>query len=401
MDDAPDDLDLEPTIFPPSAAPLASAPAPASYAFSPPRRRMMGPREPGSAPPAARRAPTGPDPSLSSSATKPFERDHSPQPLVPMGYAPTLPLRTQSQSRSTFTPAGLLQPTPSPSPARTSTLPSPASITELPNSATSSNATKRPLIASPRATPSKKVASLAMAWEQRDGGSPASSPHPRRPSPSQPLRSTNRVASNSSSAHAPRSGRRVASGTSTIRGISPPPKPRLAEEMDVFDDLRAVGEQSRKEEIQEVVMDEDEMALAPIDKLRKHVQSLRAQLALDIGGKENERIVSPSLLSRSPHTRNVSLKALTNPSSSFASTYSEARKSSSTVDLPALVRWVDTINDLLASLEASNWAPQASPTKGPSDVEFAVLEQERDLLAAEVGALKEELGQVRTVSSPS
>lgn len=53
----------------------------------------------------------------------------------------------------------------------------------------------------------------------------------------------------------------MASNASTIRGISPPPKPRLAEEMDVFDDLSSGAEPVKTEELREVVMDEEEVRL--------------------------------------------------------------------------------------------------------------------------------------------
>lgn len=48
------------------------------------------------------------------------------------------------------------------------------------------------------------------------------------------------------------------SNASTIRGISPPPRPSVAEEMDVFDDLSGVVESSAKEEARAVEMDEDQ-----------------------------------------------------------------------------------------------------------------------------------------------
>lgn len=219
---------------------------------------MMGPREPGSAPPARsaasplnlhQRSATGPShpfPSSASPVARPFEREVSPQPMPT-----TLPLRTQSQSRTL--PPTHLNSQPRPSPSRSTATPSPAqSLDECEslNASTSSNpAAKRPLTAaSPRASPAKKVASLAMAFD--NGGSP---PFPRGPSSGHPLR-TNRTASNSSTSSsrvasgsyaagrsAPRSGRRVASNSSTIRGMSPPPKPKIADEMDVFDDSNSLS----------------------------------------------------------------------------------------------------------------------------------------------------------------
>lgn len=277
MEDAPNDTSYASTSVSTTVSPAYAAP---------PRRRMMGPREPGSAPPARRgrepspvsrhqRSATGPEQAHpfardASPTPRPFERDISPS------MATTLPLRTQSQSRPSPAPsaayAASLQPTPepTPSPASSATAPSPASVERTMLEA-STTATKRPLTAaSPRATPAKKVASLAMAFE--NGGSPS---FPRGSSPSsssaaQPLRTSHRSVSNSSTASASRvpsasytpgraggrSGRRVASNASTIRGISPPPKPKVAEEMDVFDDVPSSASRREQFQVKEVMEDE-------------------------------------------------------------------------------------------------------------------------------------------------
>lgn len=98
----------------------------------------------------------------------------------------------------------------------------------------------------------------------------------------------------------------------------------------------------------------------------------------------------------------LQLKALSG-ASTFASSQSETRKSSSSVDLPALLRWMDSLTELVANFEAEAAAKaseMASPEKGPSDVEYDMLEQERDLLAAEVTALKAELTMVSLVQYP-
>lgn len=93
------------------------------------------------------------------------------------------------------------------------------------------------------------------------------------------------------------------------------------------------------------------------------------------------------------------LKALAG-ASSYASTYSEARKAASSLDLPALLRWTDTLSDLVATVDdATATSELASPVKGPSEVEFAMLEQERDLLAAELAGLKDELAAVSSFAS--
>lgn len=47
----------------------------------------------------------------------------------------------------------------------------------------------------------------------------------------------------------------------------------------------------------------------PIDKLKRHIAELRSKMSFDLSNKENERILSPSGLARSPHTRNVSVSS--------------------------------------------------------------------------------------------
>lgn len=51
-------------------------------------------------------------------------------------------------------------------------------------------------------------------------------------------------------------------------------------------------------------MDSDSTT-SSMDQIRQHVASLRQKLSVQLSSKENERIISPPSLSRSPHTRNV------------------------------------------------------------------------------------------------
>ncbi|KAK4051263.1 hypothetical protein OIO90_004744 [Microbotryomycetes sp. JL221] len=248
---------------------------------------------------------------------------------------------------------------------------------------------KRPLYEpSPRATPAKR-ASISEV-----GGTPTSMP--RGPSPMQSRRLV--------SGDARRVSKRIVSGTSTIRGLSPStePKPLPSEEMDVFDDDSSAQSSLNRPIPLEFVVD-------PIDRLKKHVDELRSKISLDVvaatagvAGKENDRIVSPGGLSRSPHTRNVSLKANngTPSSSTFATTFSESRKAAATVDVPALLRWTDRLSTLVDSLPKAvdvsmmtvkSTSPVTPIESGPTKAEIELLEQERDLLMAENQALKQQV----------
>ncbi|KAK4052028.1 hypothetical protein OIV83_002322 [Microbotryomycetes sp. JL201] len=237
--------------------------------------------------------------------------------------------------------------------------------------------------ASPRHTPAKRASIAADLM-------------PRGPSPSQ----SRRVPSSSGTARLPSSqhsrrivSNRVVSGASTARG-SPPPsasRPLPSETLDVFDD---VGEAACLSLID---------TRRPVDVLKSHVQELLSKISFDPNvGKENDRIVSPSGLSRSPHTRNVTLKAASTPSSSFATSFSDSRKATATVDVPALLRWTDKLSTLVDTLDISTTS-QPSPLSGqPTKAEIELLEQERDLLMAENMALKEQAAKrdetVRTLS---
>jgi hypothetical protein len=55
-----------------------------------------------------------------------------------------------------------------------------------------------------------------------------------------------------------------------------------------------------------------QVATHPFDQLRKHVDDMRLKLARELttANKENERIVSPTALTRSPQTRNVFVSSI-------------------------------------------------------------------------------------------
>lgn len=92
--------------------------------------------------------------------------------------------------------------------------------------------------------------------------------------------------------------------------------------MDVFDDAPEVEEgqnhalvvessMQTREATPEVDMrdvDQELDSTHPIELLRNHIRDLKTKMAFELpAGKENDRILSPSGLTRSPHTRNVSV----------------------------------------------------------------------------------------------
>jgi hypothetical protein len=64
------------------------------------------------------------------------------------------------------------------------------------------------------------------------------------------------------------------------------------------------------------------------------------------------------------------------------------------------VRWTEDLTDLVAACEAASLlasgpvSPAPTHGSGPTEAEFATLDAERDLLAADLAALKEELTTV-------
>ncbi|GAA5879250.1 hypothetical protein JCM16303_003134 [Sporobolomyces ruberrimus] len=247
----------------------------------------------------------------------------------------------------------------------------------------------RPLAeASPRPTPRKKIAAIG-----------ESSIGPRAPSAlSQPLfpAPANRIASDSkerripSGSHIKIRSRRVTSNSSTIRG--PPTPPRKESVPDVFSDPAEEPPLEEEEDRKpDVTMIEDETT--PFGRLRTHINDLRVKLAREVANKENSRIASPSSLSRSPHTRNVFAKSIVGEISS-PGPFAELRQKSHSVDIQVLSKWIRQLDDFVTTCEATASAP-VSPTDGmgeePSAIEVEMLEQERDLIAAELSALKEEV----------
>ncbi|GAA5903850.1 hypothetical protein JCM5296_005571 [Sporobolomyces johnsonii] len=343
------------------------APTTSPIAYRPPssqtRRRMIGPRD-------MRPPPSAGEPAAASPLHLPFAMQHSPSPQ-----------RRAQTSTSTAT----YQSSPSHSETdgvRENTPPSSSSVV--------SKRPRPPVEASPRPTPAKKVASLA------DAGSA-----PRAPSSlGQPQSTSSRVPSGSlaqrripSGAHIKIRSRRVTSAASTIRG--PPTPPKKEEVADVFS---SPAEQPAKRGELDVDMGEPD-DISPFRQLRTHIDELRLKLAREVANKENERIVSPTSISRSPHTRNVFAKSMigdpSSPSSNHTfSSLSEARPKPHNIDLQVLSRWVRTLDDLVGACEAAlPAAPSpAEPTgDGPSAIEFEMLEQERDLIAADLEAIKDEV----------
>lgn len=79
--------------------------------------------------------------------------------------------------------------------------------------------------------------------------------------------------------------------------------------------------------------------------------------------------------------------------------FAELRQKSHSVDIQVLSKWIRQLDDFVTTCEATASAP-VSPTDGmgeePSAIEVEMLEQERDLIAAELSALKEEVALVRS-----
>ncbi|GAA6020403.1 hypothetical protein JCM8202_000056 [Rhodotorula sphaerocarpa] len=157
------------------------------------------------------------------------------------------------------------------------------------------------------------------------------------------------------------------------------------------------------------------------DRLKEHVDDMRLKLARELANanKENERILSPTALTRSPQTRNVFGKAIQAesvfPSPSVRSakaahgvTEAQDARSRHKIDFAALSDWTRRLADLIDACERATRAEQARPTQSPDDLakmehsdsvlEVAMLEQERDLIAAQLANLKAEMDQLRKTS---
>ncbi|GAA5979263.1 hypothetical protein JCM10908_002860 [Rhodotorula pacifica] len=216
----------------------------------------------------------------------------------------------------------------------------------------------------------------------------------------------------------PRPSRRIVSGASvkTIRTISPP---RPSEQPDVFSPARdtTMSDQTGAPDATREAADDSHSQT--FEELRKHVDDMRLKLSRELANanKENERIVSPTALTRSPQTRNVFGKAITagNIVDSPAARFSKAAAVFSDtpeprprhkIDFTALSKWTRRLADLIDACEVSAKASsRAEPANespkdelGSNALEMAMLEQERDLLAAELAALKEEMLQLQQAS---
>ncbi|GAA6009896.1 hypothetical protein JCM11491_000856 [Sporobolomyces phaffii] len=348
------------------------APATSPMAYRPPalgstRRRMIGPREMRSASSLLGGTSSRP---LDSSYTLPFASMESPSPQRRSFTAhPSIPSSTMEEPTSA--PQSPVLPLRSESPSLSSSINSKRS---------------RPLVeASPRPTPRKKVAAIG---EDSTG--------PRAPSSlSQPLFPANRIGSGSkekripSGSHIKIRSRRVTSNSSTIRG--PPTPPRKEIVPDVFSDPAEELDLDEDDARPDVHMVDDETT--PFGRLRSHINELRLKLVREAANKENSRIASPSSLSRSPHTRNVFAKSIVGELSS-PGPFADTRYKPHNVDVQVLSKWIRQLDEYVTTCEAAI-SPPVSPTgDGPSAIEVEMLEQERDLIAAELAALKEEVASL-------
>jgi len=86
------------------------------------------------------------------------------------------------------------------------------------------------------------------------------------------------------------------------------------------------------------------------------------------------------------------------------SAISDTRQKAHNVDAQVLSKWVRKLDELVLACESIQ-SPPISPTDGmgdgPSAIEVEMLEQERDLIAADLAALKEEVIVVSSNSRPS
>ncbi|SCV72813.1 BQ2448_4350 [Microbotryum intermedium] len=215
------------------------------------------------------------------------------------------------------------------------------------------------------------------------------------------------------------SGASIASGTSTVRGCSPPqhrhatPPLPLGEAgaQDVFvarERSPSITGRKRLACNPNDSMDEsvdDDAALGKVERVRKHIRMMRNRLLKETANassynKENDRIVSsPGGMTRSPHTRNVAIKAITPSSASYASSFANGRITGGAFDVHYLSQWLDQLDELVAKLEeldkvTSSAAPAESAlsqSNSPTEAEFAMLEAERELISAELDALKHDL----------
>lgn len=307
--EAPDDADatMDASFDTPwSGMRELEAPTTSPIAYRPPvvgstRRRMIGPRD--------MRTPSMLHESVGrpSPSHLPFAREHSP--------TPQRRPHTSNSSLATFQSS-----------------PSYADVVDHSFESQTSSvgaATKRPrppVEASPRPTPAKKVAAFAevgMGPRAPGGEGVRNLSDPRRPSNS----TLERRIPSSSSAQIKIRSRRVTSGASTIRAPATPPKDVV--QPDVFSSPAAIVAEKQRQAVEDVQMEEVRPLLwfalrfhrltigwqahpDPFERLRKHVDDMRLKISRELttANKENERIVSPTALTRSPQTRNVFVRSL-------------------------------------------------------------------------------------------
>ncbi|GAA5936884.1 uncharacterized protein JCM15063_000090 [Sporobolomyces koalae] len=346
----------------PATSPMAYRP----QASGSTRRRMIGPREMRSTASLLGSEGGGRLDLFDSPQPLPFAMQDSPSPRRQSIPAPSaLPTSTVTGDFAPTSPVS--------APSRE----------ESPSLSNSTSKRSRPIVeASPRPTPRKKVAAIGEG-----------TPGPRAPSAlSQTLFPASRVSSGSKEKRIPSGSqikirsRRVTSNSSTIRG--PPTPPKKESVPDVFSDPAEEFEVVKPD----ITMVEDQTS--PFAQLKSHVNELRLKIAREVANKENSRITSPTSLSRSPHTRNVFAKSIVGEITA-PSTFADGRSKAHSVDAQVLAKWIRTLDDLVSSCESINPSPPISPTgdvgTGPSAIEVEMLEQERDLIAAELAALKEEV----------
>ncbi|GAA6004106.1 uncharacterized protein JCM10292_005886 [Rhodotorula paludigena] len=344
-----------------------------------PRRRMIGPRDMRASPVTR----SVDDPGNSSPSRLPFAREESPAP------------RRRPHTSNTSIATSFI------SPAR-STLGDASFDSRTSTGSAAAKRARPPVEASPRPTPAKKVASLS--------GTRAG---PREHPPSQPdlgelrrrISGERRIPSAASAQLRPRQYR-TASGASTVRGPATPP--REPTQPDVFSSPAAVAAVGPE---QDVTMHDAEQT--PFAQLREHMDDMRLKLAREVAlhNKENESLVSPTALTRSPQTRNVFGKALqseqpfSSPQARLAGPAcvpsSDVKPRARALDKNVLAEWMRKLADLVDACEGAATAAVNRTEKAPSPtpvdpasqgsaLEAAMLEQERDLLAAELNALKED-----------
>ncbi|TKA57036.1 hypothetical protein B0A53_00992 [Rhodotorula sp. CCFEE 5036] len=212
-----------------------------------------------------------------------------------------------------------------------------------------------------------------------------------------------------------------AAGRELFAAPSGPAEVRTSQRIpDVFSPPRGSSTNGLAPSAAAAKFEEDEpmldVATHPFDQLRKHVDDMRLKLARELttANKENERIVSPTALTRSPQTRNVFGKAipannvLDSPAARFskaASVFSDGAelRPRLKIDFTALSEWTRRLADLIDTCEVNAKAAEAgrdSPKDegGSTKLEMAMLEQERDLIAAELAALKDEMTSLQQAS---